>query len=127
MGRSTVHGEPAGMRRAPTAVRAARIAWGATLLAVPSRVLDVTDGRDRRRGAAPPAVLRVLGARHLLQAALEPAGRRPGLRVLGAIVDGLHALSGLGLAAFDPRWRRAALADAAIATAFSAASALTSR
>lgn len=68
-------------------------------------------GADARR------IARVLGARHVLQAGVELAAW-PRWRRLGATADLLHAASGVGLAAVDPRWRRVALADAALATSW---------
>ena len=66
-------------------------------------------------------VVRVLGARQLLQAALGIAvPSRLTLR-LGSAVDALHAGSMLALAAVDSRRRGAALGDAAVAGSLAAA------
>lgn len=62
-------------------------------------------------------VVRILGARQLLQAALMAAMPSPPTWLLAGAVDALHAGSMLGLAALDARWRRAALTDAAAAIA----------
>jgi hypothetical protein len=93
-----------------------RAGWGLALLAAPDVVVS-------RVGAASPdprtrAVARVLGARHLLQAALTIAA--PSRRVLrwGGFADLAHASTDLALAAQDARYRRAALIDACIATSF---------
>lgn len=96
----------------------ARAAWGALCLLAPASVQRVlSGGRVDARGVL---VLRVLGGRHLVQAAatrlLPP---RPALGG-GAAADGLHALSALALAAVDARRRRAALVEAALATAWCA-------
>ena len=100
----------------------ARTAWGALLVlapAVPLRAL--TGGREPAGG---PTLLRLLGARHLLQAALTMAAPTRGTLRLGAVADALHAASGLAFAAIDDRERRAALLDAAVAAAWAAASVL---
>jgi hypothetical protein len=73
------------------------------------------------------AVLRVLGLRHVGQAVVEVLGPQPVVRHLGAAVDGLHALTAVGLAVLDPRWRRGALTDTAVAAFFAAATAASTR
>lgn len=105
---------PAGRRR--WAMGVARLAWGTTLLAAPGRVARAMGAEDS------PAVRRlgrVLGARHVLQAAVELAAW-PRWHRMGAAVDGAHALSA-AVAALDRRWRRPALADAVVACAFAVA------
>lgn len=102
---------------AGSAVMAVRVLWGATLLIAPQRVLELTQP-DRPRSVVALRVLRVLGARHLVQTAVQLAGPAPVVQYLGAASDGLHALSGVGLAVLDRRWRRAALIDSVIATGF---------
>ena len=82
---------------------------------------EAGDARARR-------VARVLGVRHLVQAALTAAAEQtdPGSPVAlggGAVVDLLHAASMLALGAADGRVRRTALADAALETALAAAGA----
>lgn len=69
-------------------------------------------------------VVRVLGARHLLQAL--GSGSRPGYPALalGVEVDLLHTGSMLALGLLDRRRRRAALSDAVIAGGFTIAGAL---
>lgn len=101
------------------AVSGVRAGWGVVLIAAPRRVLAASGSSPDSRAAR--AVLRVLGARHLAQAAVELGVPVPAVAALSAGVDTLHALSGLGLAAVDGRWRRGALTDAAIATAFAVA------
>jgi hypothetical protein len=69
-------------------------------------------------------VARVLGARHLLQAAVEARGaerQARGRSILGRSVDLSHAGTAVALAATDRRWRRLAVVDAVIATGFAAA------
>ncbi|MCE3553674.1 hypothetical protein LWC33_19725 [Pseudonocardia sp. RS11V-5] len=94
-----------------------RGAWGLISLLSPEAVVGVlhTPATPRAR-----AVVRVLGARHLVQlAAVRLVGTRTG-RAGGAVVDGLHALSCLALAAGSPTWRRGACADAVVAGVFAA-------
>jgi hypothetical protein len=109
---------------AATGVVLARLAWGVALATVPDRILGVTQP-DRPATPIAPRLLRVLGVRHLLQAGVETLAPVPAVHYLGAVADGLHALSGVGLVAVDRRWRRAALIDSAIATCFGLAAALT--
>lgn len=61
--------------------------------------------------------LRVLGARDLVQAAVGASSGRS-LHRAGGVVDGLHALSMVALAALDRPRRPAAAVNAAIALAF---------
>lgn len=93
---------------------AARLGWGLFLLAAPGAALRLLGGCPTGRART---VVRVLGARHVVQAAVEQrdGGRH---RLLLAAVDWAHAASGLVLAAVDRRWRRPALTDAALATGF---------
>jgi hypothetical protein len=80
-------------------------------------VLRLLGGADEAR--VPKRIMRVLGARHLVQAIAEHLFGDEALRV-GACVDALHALTGFGFACVDVRWRRAALADAMITSGFAA-------
>ena len=92
----------------------ARAAWGTACLLGPGTVGRLLAGHEPDARAR--RVLRVLGARHLVQAAgmrLLPA---PVGLVGGAAVDGLHAGTALLAALADPRRRRAELADAVVAT-----------
>lgn len=100
-------------------VAAARGGWAVFLLVCPDRPIGALTGvrltgRDRR-------VLRVLGTRELVQAAVSLL--HPSHRVLaaGSAVDALHAASCLGLAAVDARWRRGGLLGALDAAAFASA------
>jgi len=101
------------------AAAVARAAYGCALLIAPDTLL----GLAGRPPAGPGAVVvaRVLAARHLLQAAVTTAKPAAPIGGLGAAVDVLHAATGLALAAVSPRWRRAALVDAATATALAVA------
>jgi hypothetical protein len=91
-------------------------------------VLLLAPGRVMALAAGPPVpasavtVVRVLGARQLLQSAVTALAPTGAVAGLGAAVDALHAGSCVGFAAVWPRWRRAALTDAVIATALAAVS-----
>ena len=113
---------------APDLLDAVRACYGGLLLAAPRRVLGVcTPGQASPRAVG---VVRVLGARHMLQAgltagALSARGRSeeipPGRALLaGSGVDTAHAASMLGLALAHRPWRRAALADALLAGSLAA-------
>jgi hypothetical protein len=95
----------------------AQALWGAALMIAPGTVLQLFGGADE--GHTPKAIMRVLGARHLVQAGAEHLFGVEALRV-GACVDALHALTGFGFAVADARWRRAALVDAMITSGFAA-------
>jgi hypothetical protein len=135
-------GEQAAVAGALTLVRAG---YGAALLCAPGALIRLTAGpgaaagrrrrpaeADAQREAAPASrarlVARVLGARHLAQAALTAAGQRadPGSPLPmggGAAVDLLHAASMLALGTMDRRVRRTTFTDAAVETALAAAGA----
>jgi hypothetical protein len=91
--------------------------WGLALVLAPAIVLAFLGGPNE--GRMPKRVMRVLGARHLMQACGE---RCIGGRAfeLGAWADGLHAVTGVDFGYLDARWRRAALTDAAITAGFAA-------
>jgi hypothetical protein len=97
-------------------LRVTRAAYGAALLAVPSRILRAYGG-DPADGPA-VAAARVLGGRHLVQAALVGSDPGPVRRVGGAVVDLLHAASMFALARMDAPRRRPALIDGSVAAAF---------
>jgi hypothetical protein len=102
-------------------VPAARACYGAALLAAPGAALRLATGR--LPGSRARTVARVVGARHLAQAVLTAWCPEPVVFAAGAGVDLCHAASMLALAAADPALRRAGLADAMAATAFTAAGA----
>jgi hypothetical protein len=93
----------------------ARTIWGTMLLGTPRLVLPLLGGRQTRLATT---VLRVLGARHVLQAIVTAPRRRRAILVLGAGLDGLHALTALATAATDRSRIRIGLTDAGIATAW---------
>jgi hypothetical protein len=102
-------------QRAAPVPLALRIAWGTALMISPGTVLRLFGGTDV--GTTPRRVMRVLGARHIAQAGAEWAfGGRA--REIGIVVDVLHAATDIGFSIVNPRWRRAALSDTAIATGF---------
>lgn len=74
-------------------------------------------GSPRRAGGPTGAVLRILGARQVLQSAIVA---RTGWHGLSAVVDLLHGASMLVLLALAPRWRRFAATQAAAAAALAA-------
>ncbi|HEV7169266.1 MAG TPA: hypothetical protein VGN49_15020 [Micrococcaceae bacterium] len=103
-------------------LEASRAVYGLCQLSAPTLLAD---RMGLQLDGAAQMVVRVLGGRHLLQAALvggSPSGRRSGpLHGAAATVDFLHAASMVLLAAADERRRKAALLDAAVAGVFGAA------
>jgi len=96
-----------------------RAAYGSAELFAPGAVACFLVGRIPDTHAR--TFIRVLGARHLLQAAATSTfGGGAALRRTSAGVDALHALTMLVLAAVDRRRRHPAVANAAIALAFAA-------
>ena len=102
---------------------AARACYGAALLCAPGLALGLCTGQAPSQRAR--AVARILGARHLAQAVLTLWRPRPAVFLAGAGIDACHAASMVALAVCDPRMRRAGIADAATAAAFTATGALT--
>ncbi len=133
---------------APALLCAARACYGGLLLLAPRRMVALGAGHPAGPRAA--AVARLLGTRHLLQAAAtaavltaavpetarsaafrpgrvllagaaRSAGLRPGRVLLaGAGVDAVHAASMIGLAAVCRPCRRAARADVRLEAGFAA-------
>jgi hypothetical protein len=99
-----------------------RGALGAAELIAPGAMARSVDFH-RPIGRRATMVVRVLGGRQLGQALLT--GIEPDARVaaVGAVVDGVHALSMLALAWRSTRWRRPALAEAVGATVLAGAGA----
>ncbi len=104
---------------------AARAAYGLALLCWPGRATRLAQGAPA--DGRIQVVARVLGGRHLAQAAATAARPSPGMLALGADTDLAHAASMLALAAAGRRRHRAALVDAAVATAFATAGAALAR
>ena len=107
------------MTAGPGALALIRAAYGTALLIWPGPVIQLATGRHPDRRAC--QVARVLGARHLAQAALTTTFPGPQLLAAGAAVDVIHAASMPVLAAVSRPGRRAALADMAIEIMFATA------
>jgi hypothetical protein len=97
---------------------AARAAWGVVLIAAPERVLATGRGRSDRSSRA---VLRLLGIRHLLQAAVVAGNPTPAAQDIGIAVDLIHAGSAAAFAAVDRDQRRFALTETTVAAGWAAA------
>ena len=120
---------------APDLLDAARACYGGLLLGAPRRMIGVCS----QLPASPRAlgVARVLGVRHLLQATLTTAvlsARGPSDEIspsrallAGSAVDTAHAASMFGLALAHRPLRRAALADAVLASTLAAFGIITAR
>lgn len=100
-------------------IEVVRAAWGAALLIGPGTMLK----RMHRVQADSRtiAVARLLGGRHLTQAALSGIRPTPAVLALGVWADTAHASTALAFAAADRARARAAIIDAAIAFAWAAA------
>jgi hypothetical protein len=111
--------------RGPEALCAARACYGAALILAPRAALGGPALGADEPGSVP--IARLLGVRHLAEAAVlfRRADRR--LLLAGAGVDCLHAASMLALAAISPSRRRLAVAGAASAGVFAAAGLLAAR
>jgi hypothetical protein len=90
----------------------ANTALGAFLLARPDEVAHASAGRARPG----PGWVRLLGARYLVQGAVQTSLPRPEVLQLSVVVDALHAASMVGLAMLRTEYRRPALISAAVAT-----------
>jgi hypothetical protein len=100
-----------------------RAAYGTLLLAAPRQALRLGGSHDNAGAAR--TVVRVLGARHLLQAAMCATWPTPTARRVSGCTDVLHAATEVSVAVFDRRRRRAAGLDAAVAVTFAAATLVT--
>ena len=92
-----------------------RSLWGSVVTTAPQLVLAVTreDSTTMAR-----AVLRILGARQVVQGTVLAAKPDEDLIRLGGYVDLAHAATAFGFAALDRRWRRTALLSGVAATGF---------
>ena len=97
----------------------ARAGYGAALVCAPGPMIGVVTGKPPSRRAR--QVARVLGVRHLAQAAVTALNPGPEVVALGVVVDLLHAASMFAFAAVVPDLRDAELADALAATALAVA------
>jgi hypothetical protein len=97
---------------------AARAGYGGALVIAPGAVIHLITGRFPGRRAR--QVTRLLGARHLIQAAVSAFAPMPEVLAAGAAVDALHAGSMIMLAIADRCARRVALTDALAEVLFAA-------
>jgi hypothetical protein len=116
---------PPAAARGPALLPSIRACYGVALVAAPGAVIRLATGQPsgrRERGVA-----RLLGARHVVQAAITALAPVPGVLAAGAGVDAVHTTSMITLAAADRRVRRAALTDALAESLFAAAGFLSAR
>jgi hypothetical protein len=110
---------PSAVGRLRLLVPLARAGYGAALLCAPGPMIGVVTRKPPSRRAR--QVARVLGVRHLAQAAVTALNPGPEVVALGVVVDLLHAASMFAFAAVVPDLRDAELADALAATALAVA------
>jgi hypothetical protein len=103
-------------RRAARGVLLAEAVWGVALVSAPRPVIRWVNAS----ASDPPEVVaaRVLGARHVVQAALIFARPSRARILVGSAISGVHAASMLLLGTVDAPRRRLAACDAAIAGAW---------
>ncbi len=103
----------------PRPVALFRALFGALLLCFPELLLRAAPHRNIDHPA--DVVARILGARHLAEAAL--IGRRRGRNwiLVSFAIDAIHALTAFAFGGVDRRHRRLALTNGVTATAFAAA------
>ena len=106
-----------------TGLETARLLYGAAQLVAPRTVAQTARTETDQESLL---VRRVLGARHLAQAALLIRGDSTAHRK-GAVVDAAHASSMIAWAITHRRRRRAALLNALSATSFALGELLVSR
>jgi len=97
----------------------ARTLWGAALLIAPGAVLS--DLPHQRIDRPARAFARILGARHLIEAAITGRRHTREWILAGATVDATHAATMAVLAWLRPSRRELALTNAATATMLAAA------
>jgi hypothetical protein len=95
-----------------------RASYGVALVIAPGASIHLATGRSP--SSRTRRVAQVLGARHLIQAALSALAPQPSVLAVGAAVDALHAASMLLLAIADRGARRVALTDALAEALFAA-------
>ncbi len=120
----TQHDQSGGVNRergsncAPLA--AVRVLFGSALLVAPGALLgDLAPQGQIDTGVR--VFARVLGARHLVEAAMLWRHRSRGWILASAGIDATHGVTMLALAALDPKRRRLALANAIAASAITIA------
>lgn len=102
----------------PRAVDLARLTVGTLALVCPQTLLKLSPGDD---SDGTRRVVRVLGARYVVQAAGGALARRPWVPAVDAGVDVVHAASMAGIATLAPRHRRLAFTSLVVALVFAAA------
>jgi hypothetical protein len=95
-----------------------RAGYAVALLCIPSALIGVCTGQPASK--ADRRIARVLGARHLTQAALTARSSSATALGVGVLIDVAHAASMMALAAGDHPMRPAELADGLIAASFAA-------
>jgi len=103
----------------------ARALWGAALLIAPGAVLG--DLPHQRIDRPARAFARVLGARHIIQAAITSRRHTRSWILAGAALDATHAATMAVLAGLRPDRRKLALSNTAAASMFAAAGVAESR
>ncbi len=103
----------------------ARLVYGAVLATAPAFAVRVVGSRPLDRRAL--VVVRVLGVRHLAQAALVGPGAGPLTMLAATLTDALHAASMVGLGAVSHARRRVAVCDAIVGTVFTVTDATAAR
>ncbi len=94
-------------------IELARAGWGAAMLIAPKVVLERVHHIEIDTKSV--FIARVLGARHLTQAALSGVNPSPEVLAMGVWVDVAHASTAVTLAVVDRTRARAGLTDAAVA------------
>lgn len=109
----------------PRALTAVRAGWGAVLVLCPAAVAGAAAGGpvDGRAVTA----TRILGARHLLEAAIVAHHPMPAVTAAVASVDAVHAFTMSALAIADPQRRRLAATSALAAAGLAVAVACSAR
>jgi len=102
----------------PALLLSIRAGYGVLLVAAPGAAIRLATGQPSGRRSR--GVARLLGARHIVQAAITAVAPVPGVLATGAGVDALHTTSMIMLAAIDGSARRAALTDALVESLFAA-------
>lgn len=97
-------------------------AWGAALLAAPTRTVHSVTGTDP---VPPEPILRVLGARRVVQHLLVASTSSRTVAWASVGTDVLHASSMIAAARIWPEYRRAELTSAGIAAVAAGLTALT--
>lgn len=97
-------------------VSALRLAYGTLLLFLGPRLL--APALERGAHDSSPTVVRVLGARHVVQAVVCAVWPTRAVGRVSVALDGLHAATDVGCALLDRPYRRAASIDLGPAIAF---------